>query len=103
MALETEHVNLLLVFIQLSVSQSKRAQAPGRRIASHFKLRALGLPPAPSASCGRAAVSVPYALRTRSPARLRQTSRLIRGYEVLARLIPEVGEEKLFPSLMGCI
>ena len=88
MALETEHVNLLLVFIHLSVSPSKRVQAPGRRIASHVKLRALGLLPAPSASCGRAALSVPYALRTRSPARLRQTSRLIAGHEVARSFDP---------------
>jgi len=36
-----------------SISELRQpAQAPGRRIASHFKLRALGLLPAPSASYG---------------------------------------------------
>jgi len=72
-----------------SISELRQpAQAPGRRIASHFKLRALGLLPAPSASYGRAALSVPYALRTRSPARLRQTSRLIAGHEVARSFDP---------------
>src|SRR5215213_8291609 len=36
----------------------------------------------------RAALSVPYALRTRSPARLRQTSRLIAGHEVARSFDP---------------